>query len=205
MKLCQRCAFKFDQCIIKIPLYAVERHLYRLCSSDTEVFNVLPPCTVDHRMEGMQALYLPDHLDPFITGDLCPVQEGKDLLKLRIVLNDVPAPRRAKNIRYLSLPCFLPSFLLVPDNPEEIIDKRIGFRHGFEGILVDDHIRAKQIQQGIQIIIAVLQRRCRQENYSIRISAEKLHSTISPCIGVPDVMGLIHDDQVKVRKRVQFR
>ena len=204
MELCKSSAFKLDQSIIKIPLHTVERHLYGLGSSDTEILDIFSPCAVNHRMERMQTLDLSDHLNSFITGDLCSVQERKYLFKLRIMLDNISAPCGSKNIRDLSLACFLPSFLLVPYNPEEIVDERIGFRHGFEGIFINNHIRTKQVQQGIQVIVAVLQRRCRQENYSICVSAEKFHSTISPGIGVSDVMGLIHNDQVKMRKRIQF-
>ena len=61
------------------------------------------------------------------------------------------------------------------------------------------------INLGKKIVVAVLKRRCRQKYNRIRVSTEQLNTLIRPCIGITNGMGLVNDNKVKMRQRIQFR
>ena len=195
--------FKLNQGIVEFLLHTCKWSIYSKRSPDTEVFDISPSSAVDHGMEGMKVFNPSDHLNTFIAGDFCFIQEVIDLFEFRIMLDDIPAPGCTQYIGNFRLSGILPSFLLISDDPQKVIDVDIGLGHGVEGVLVEDHIRTQEVQKGIEVIIAVL-KGCRcQENDGIRISAEDFHAPVCPGIGIADIMGFINDDQVKMRDRIQ--
>ena len=152
----------------------------------------------------MQAFNPSDHLDFLIPGNFRFIKEIENGLEFWIMLNDISAPGRTENISDLCLPCFLPSGFLISHNPEQVVDISVRFGHPQEGIFVNNYIWPQKIQQRIKIIVAVLQRCCRQKNNCVRVPAEQFHALIGPGIGVSDRMCLIDNDKVKMRRWVQI-
>jgi len=73
-----------------------------------------------------------------------------------------------------------------------------------ETFLIDDEIGAKRVQKNKEIITAELDRGGRQENYRLRVIAEKLHGLMAERVLVSDMVGLIDNNQIEAGWWIKF-
>ena len=69
-----------------------------------------------------------------------------------------------------------------------------------KSVFVNDEIGAQKIHHDKQIIIFKLNRCCGQKDHGFCIITELLDSGVCKGFSIPDMMRLIHNDQIKFRR-----
>ena len=148
---------------------------------------------------------MPNQRNALIARQIRKTKYLFDFFECGVLPNDIAPPIRMKDLLQCLLCSCMPSIGLIPDQAQEFIDIHVGLRHHTKCVLIDNDIRTQQIQQCIQILIAILQWGCRQKDNSIRISAEQFHATVCPRIRISDRMCFINNHEIKVRHRIQIQ
>ena len=97
----------------------------------------------------------------------------------------------------------LPAFLSGAAALDGRVDVAIGFGHLGKAGRVNHQVWAEHIQERVQILAAQLDRRCREEQHRLRVVAEVPDALMQEGVRVPQVVGLIDNDEVELGRRVQ--
>ena len=84
------------------------------------------------------------------------------------------------------------------------VDEAVRRGHLLEAGVVDDQIRPQDIEQRKEIGSPQLNRRGAEKHNRVRVVAEVANSLVQLGLGVPDMVRLIDDDQIKLGWRVEF-
>ena len=69
--------------------------------------------------------------------------------------------------------------------------------------MIHDKVGSKHIEQGIQVFAFQLNRLAAENSTASALSQKYAHGMMLEGLRVPDVVGLVHDDQIEFRRRVQ--
>ena len=192
---------------MELPLLVSKIALQRMCSPNAEILDILSARSVEHHIETVERLNIGNEFYPLLTGDGVLSENLSDLLKYRIVCDYIFAPLGRENtVQHLQ--CFrFPVFLRSSNGVGALRDVRIRTRHHREALLVDYDIRAQQIKQRVQVVVTCLQRSRGQHYDSVCVLAEVVDALICKCLvllhaAIAQMVGLINDDQIKMRCRV---
>ena len=165
--------------------------------------DVAPARAVDDSREGMQGLQLGDELDSFVGSHTSLGKLIPDSSEFGVVSENCSPPTGCSGLVEGSSRVFPPTLSLCPRAVHRPVDKRIGFRHVREAFLIQNEVWAEHVQQHEQIMVAKLNRRRSQKDRGFGVIAEEPDRLVSVGIRIADMMRLVHDDEIKARRRVQ--
>ena len=194
-----------EQRVVKPLLTGGERNGYGLRISDGESPDIAPPRPVEDARECVQCLDVRDELDSLVDGDAGPSKSMSEPVKFGIVLENRSSPRRCGGLVEGLCGPRCPIRLLGASDIRGPVDKRVWLCHVLKTLLIPDEIRAQCIQQDEQVMVAQLDGGSGQENRRLCVVAEKPHALVGVGALVADVMGFIHDHEIKARRRVQVQ
>ena len=87
--------------------------------------------------------------------------------------------------------------------PYRLVDEAIGGSHLFEARTVDHQVRPKNVEQGKKVFAPQLHRSGGEKHGGLRVVAEVAHGLVKVRFGVPDMVRLVDDDEIELRRRIE--
>ena len=187
------------------PLAVCKRNLQSVGMPHTEILNILSAGAVYHAGKAVKTFNVRNQLHPLLARDCRLSQHLPDRLVPGVIPDNVAAPLCIAGIFQCQESLPLPAVLGQPCDMSGFVDVWVGPTHELKCSRIGHYIRPQQIQKRIKVVVPCLHRRGCEQHHSICVAAEKFHARIGKGAAIPDVVRLIHDDQVELRRRVKVK
>lgn len=158
---------------------------------------------VDQGAERVELLEAEDQADTLLVAQRVAAQPVVDALESGRLPNEQAAPLRFRNMIEARAGFGLPAGLRAPAVPDCFVDWPVGFSHLREAGVIDDEIGTQHVQQRVEVLAPQLHRRGRHQHYGLRVIAEIPYRLVLESLGVPDVVRLVDDDEIELRRRIE--
>jgi hypothetical protein len=168
-----------------------------------EAADVAAAGPVDQRREGVEPFKEMDQGQAILRGRVRSVQPVVGGLGSWIGGEDVEAPGRGDRCLDGPTGALAPSRTGTAHGLDGGVDVWVGLGHLLVLAAAGQQVGAEQVEQVIEIRVAELNRSGGEKDNGLRVVAQPADSPIDPGLRVADVMGLVNDNQIECRRRIQ--